>query len=201
MPKTSARSLSLTSQESYSAVIIADMVAEVPIHPESEIIQRRSSAMKSKEETNFGYDGQMDTENMPPATVKLDAMVTVNLKPDRTNGGGISKGVLLNAAQFAPTDSKLKINQKIENQIPLNLPTQAPDAVKTSPTPSGFSDMSISRKIAFGFSFLPSILFVLCFAVLLPCENYTGPQPSVQEQWSITLNETACSHKVLHLTF
>ncbi|GIZ03582.1 uncharacterized protein CEXT_22211, partial [Caerostris extrusa] len=52
---------------------------------------------------------------------------------------------------------------------------------------TSFREMSIFRKTAFIFSFLPSIMFVLCFAVILPCEKKV---PCIREMWSQTLNYT-----------
>ncbi|CAL1270681.1 unnamed protein product [Larinioides sclopetarius] len=194
MPRqNAARSMSLTSQESYSAVIIADMVAEVQSPPENpDIVKGRKNSSKlengvdvsssagKKVEVNLGYDGQTDTTK--PAVVNVDLMDS-----NRANGTDISKGVILNA-QFGSLNKKAD-NLITEKSIEMNnaLPAQASDAKKESKVSTDFKHMSGPRKVAFIFSFLPSIMFVLCFAVILPCEKKL---PCIQEMWSLTLNDT-----------
>lgn len=180
MPKQNARSPSLTSQESYSAVIIADLVAEVQV-PEEKGPQA-TIPKSTKEETNLGYDGHLDGES-GPATVNPDTK-QINLSSMKANGAGISKGVILNAVQFGQSEPNGKGDDKViqlTNALSIQTLTQPP------PEPSGFKDMSILRKIAFGFSFLPSIMFVLCFAIILPCNV---PKPCVETIWIRTLNNT-----------
>lgn len=200
MPKQNVgRSLSITSQESYSAVIIADLVAEVPTevdHPEStgsrQNSMKRGSNRKNsstkKDEINLGYDEQTDAS--PPAVVNVEDMETVNLGPARANGTDISKGVILNA-QFADLNNKTDYLATTEKSIEMNNTHQSPpppvtDAKKETVAVE-FGQMSLPRKVAFVFSFLPSIMFVLCFAVILPCEQKL---PCVQEMWFHALNDT-----------
>ncbi|KAF8787937.1 hypothetical protein HNY73_009485 [Argiope bruennichi] len=197
MPRQNAgRSMSLTSQESYSAVIIADMVAEIPNPPEQpDIEQGRKNSAKlenatsspaRKDGVNLGYDDQ--NELTPPAVVNVDSM-DINVNSNRANGTDISKGVILNA-QFGPLDKKAD-NFITEKSIEMNnaQPVQASDAKKEpkAEVPTDFKHMSGPRKVAFIFSFLPSIMFVLCFAVILPCEKKL---PCIQEMWTLTLNDT-----------
>ncbi|XP_054708580.1 uncharacterized protein LOC129218363 [Uloborus diversus] len=193
MPKVSARSPSLTSQESCSAVIIADLVADVPIVDDSHIINRRPSGPKDKKDAKHGYNGPAE-ETFSPAVVNVGSMETVNMQSAR-NGGGISKGVILNATQFGPAETRLKLDsEKKEKDIALSpvspmQVSQVPESTKED-IMSGFSEMSLSRKIAFGASFLPSILFVLCFAVILPCQK---PVPCIEEKFRLILNDTDVS--------
>ncbi|GFQ87808.1 uncharacterized protein TNCT_328701 [Trichonephila clavata] len=204
MPKqNTGRSLSITSQESYSAVIIADLVAEVPTEVDhQESTGSRQNSMKrgskgdrknsstKKDEINLGYDDQTDPS--PPAVVNVENMETVNLGPARANGTDISKGVILNA-QFADLNNKTDYLATTEKSIEMNNTHQPPPppvtGVKkeTKSVAVEFSQMSLPRKTAFIFSFLPSIMFVLCFAVILPCEQKL---PCVQEMWFHALNDT-----------
>lgn len=168
MMKPTARSQSLTSQDSCSAVIIADLIADVPVQLDTP----PKKVKASKEETNFGFDGHLDGETSP-AVVSVETEVA-NKSSMKTNGASISKGVILNAVQFGKTESNGKVDEKpiqLTNDLSVTQPT---------PVPSGFKDMSVLRKMAFIFSFLPSILFVLCFAVILPCNV---PIPCVEELW------------------
>lgn len=176
MMKPSARSPSLTSQESYSAVIIADLVAEVPIVPEHEL----DAAKMTNTRTNLAYDGHIDGEASPT----VNTTDSDNKKNMRTNGAGISRGVILNAVQFGQQEAKSKFDEK---PMQLTSPMSVQVLMQPIPEPHGFKDMSIGRKIAFGFSFLPSIFFVLCFAIILPCNV---PKPCVDEVWLISLNNT-----------
>lgn len=172
MPRPSARSASITSQESYSAVMITDLVADVPISTECE----PDSAKTTKEATNFGYDGHMDGE--------ANCSIQDRSANSKANGPGISRGVILNAVQFGQNNTSTKIDEK-PMQMTASLPV--PTLTQQTPEPKGFKDMSLQRKIAFGFSFLPSILFVLCFAVILPCNV---PRPCVEEAWITSFDYT-----------
>lgn len=171
MLRPNARSPSITSQESYSAVMITDMVADVNVNPELE-----GSTKSTKEETNLAFDGHMDGE------VKSSSLEDVD--STKINGSGISKGVILNAVQFSSNDSKKTFDEK-----PMQLASTlaVPTMTQPVPKPKGFKDMTLKRKIAFGFSFLPSIFFVLCFAVILPCKV---PRQCVEEVWIVTFNNT-----------
>ncbi|GBM33115.1 hypothetical protein AVEN_9653-1 [Araneus ventricosus] len=197
MPRQSAaRSMSLTSQESYSAVIIADMVAEVqspPEHPDIGKGRKNSAKLENgvdvtaakKVGVNLGYDDRTDAT--PAAVVNVGTMDAVNVNSNRANGTDISKGVILNA-QFGPLNQKAD-NLVTEKSIEMNNAHTAQDAKKETKAevPTDFKHMSGPRKVAFIFSFLPSIMFVLCFAVILPCEKKL---PCIQEMWSLTLNDT-----------
>lgn len=169
------RSLSVSSQESYSAVMITDLVADVPIDPETV----KSAEKPVKEENNLAYDRYLDGETKSPVT---DGVAPTS--SPITNGGGIGRGVILNAVQFGQPDIKAKSEEK-SIQMSATLPVPAlPQQISES---KGFKDMSFSRKVAFVFSFLPSVLFVLCFAVILPC---IPPKPCVEEVWMKTYNNT-----------
>ncbi|GFT99215.1 uncharacterized protein NPIL_535081 [Nephila pilipes] len=203
MPRQNVgRSLSITSQESYSAVIIADMVAEIPteVDPQENVGSRQNSMRRGsnrsrknsstkKESVNIAYDDQTDTT--PPAVVSVEDMETVNLGHARVNGTDISKGVILNA-QFGDFNNKTDYLAATEKSIEMNNAHQPPPPVaetkkETKSSSVEFSQMSLPRKIAFVFSFLPSIMFVLCFAVILPCEQKL---PCVEEMWFHALNDT-----------
>lgn len=172
MYRPNARSPSLTSQESYSAVIITDLIADVPVNPEAD----QGNKKKMKDETNLAFDGQLEGD------VKNSVMN--GMDSPKANGAGISRGVILNAMQFGQNDLKNKI---VEKPMQMTAPLPAPTVTQPTSESKGFKDMSIQRKIAFGFSFLPSILFVLCFAVILPCNV---PKPCVEQSWIATFNNT-----------
>lgn len=172
MPRrSSARSHSITSQESYGTVMITDLAADVPVNT----VYEEEDQPETKEATNLAYDAHMDGE------------VTSQTSYDpsqKSNGAGISKGVILNAVQFGLNESKGKGDEK---SIPMTTSLQIPEVRQPVKEPSGFKDMSLGRKVAFGFSFLPSILFVLCFSVILPCKP---PKPCIHEVWRVELNNT-----------
>lgn len=171
MPRrSSARSHSITSQESYAAVMIADVVADVPV----DTVMEEDEQPQTKEATNLAYDTHLDGEVPSP---------TPNDASQKSNGAGISKGVILNAVQFGQTESKTKGDEK---GIPMTTSLQVPEIKQPEKQPNGFKDMSLGRKVAFGFSFLPSIFFVLCFSVILPC----NPKPCIFEAWRVELNNT-----------
>lgn len=171
MLRPNARSPSITSQESYSAVMITDMIADVNVNPELE-----GTPKSTKEETNLAFDGHMDGE------VKSSPLEVVD--STKINGSGISKGVILNAVQFNSNDSKKTFDK---TSVQLTAPLAVPTMIQPVSEPKGFKDMTLKRKIAFGFSFFPSIFFVLCFAVILPCKV---PKQCVEEAWIVTFNNT-----------
>lgn len=186
MPRSSLRSPSITSTESYSAMIIADLVAEVPVaqnEGHNHEVKRRGSTPKSLKKVKKNLGKEESTENRSP----------VDLAAGRSNSD-VSKGVLLNVvhfgqandAQWVPFQKEDKTTDLKSKAMFISM-SDLPDGSKSAPVPVGVEDsqMSIPRKIAFGFSFLPSILFVLCFSIILPCEK---PELCVQETWSRILN-------------
>lgn len=179
------RSLSITSQESYSAVIIADLVAEVqdqasPSADRKTAVQRSNSARSEvlrsrkggkKDETNLAFDGHqtsvVDVEGKTNGTMDITKGVILNtdhtkLGGDYLNGAG-GKAIELQDAGQGKADAK-----KVD-------------------TAASFKDMSVLRRVAFAASFLPSIMFVLCFAVILPCHKKV---PCIEEMWAASLNNT-----------
>lgn len=125
---------------------------------------------------------------------------------ERKKSNGLSKGVILSAMNFGgsydlkcdPKENKEKAASK-DQELSENS-SKTPKAVEAATETSGKASddekgdekkkMSLPRKIAFGFSFLPSVMFVLTFAVILPCEEYQLPGSCVKNKWSFILNQT-----------
>lgn len=172
------RSLSITSQESYSAVIIADLVAEVQ-DQSSPSADRKTAVLRSrkggkKDETNLGFDGHQTA--------------VVDVESCKTNGTtDITKGVILNTDHTKLGGDFLNGagGKAIEMQDAAVGQGKA-DAERVDVAAS-FKDMSVLRRVAFAASFLPSIMFVLCFAVILPCHKKV---PCIEEMWVAALNNT-----------
>lgn len=123
---------------------------------------------------------------------------------ERKKSNGLSKGVILSAMNFGgsydlkdPKETKEKAaskDQEMSENVsvsPKAMEAAAETNAKTPEEEKGEKKkMSLQRKIAFGFSFLPSVMFVLTFAVILPCEEYKLPGGCVKNRWSLIFNQT-----------
>ncbi|KAG8189124.1 hypothetical protein JTE90_028663 [Oedothorax gibbosus] len=190
MPKdNAARSLSITSHESYAdAAVIADLVIQEGLSPasvrKSNDVQRsdsnRSNVSRRKgmktDQINLAFDGHQ-------TTVDMDSM-------DKSNGTtDIGKGVILNAQFDNHKDFMNGGNGKAMELQDAGVPKS--DAKAKLDAPVSLKDMSVLRRIAFAASFLPSIMFVLCFAVILPCQK---KMPCIEEIWTTTLDNTVVTY-------